>query len=82
MGCGHSMCGRVFCGWAMRRGQTSCEVVVERCKGGFGVGNREWVYQAGFFLWWCFLFSVNCINKRHRIVVKVENTNEKNVVAF
>ncbi|KAF2542159.1 hypothetical protein F2Q70_00036415 [Brassica cretica] len=46
--CGHSMCGRMLCGWAMRCGwamgcgQRSCKVVVERCKEGSGMGNQEW----------------------------------------
>ena len=39
--CGHSMCGRVLYGQTMKCGQTGCEVVVERCKGRFGVGNQE-----------------------------------------
>lgn len=51
-------------------------------QGGFWSGESRMGVTGVLFLWWYFLFFANRINKIKRVVVKVENTNEKNVVAF
>ena len=51
-------------------------------EGGCWRGKSRMGVTGVLFLWWYFLFFANRINKIKRVVVKVENTSEKNVVAF